>query len=295
MFGFLNLHKPLGCTSHDCVAQIRRLAQTRRVGHGGTLDPLASGVLPLAIGQATRLLPYLPKTKSYQGVIRFGLTTTTDDLAGEILQQHPTKDLSLAQIQSHLPEFLGRILQTPPQYSAIQKGGQRLYALARAGIAVAVPSRWVDIFSLNILEWRPGEPAELAIDITCGEGTYIRSLARDWGQKVGTGATLAKLVRTLAGGMSLEQSWQLASLREQPDDLSRALIMPNEALAHLPQILLTEPESKRWFYGQRLLVEPQHPGLRVVMNKGGSCMGIGEIRPDTESRVLHPQVVLNTL
>jgi tRNA pseudouridine55 synthase len=293
LFGFLNLHKPLGCTSHDCVAQIRRLAQTRRVGHGGTLDPLASGVLPLAIGQATRLLPYLPKTKSYHGVIRFGLTTTTDDLAGEILQQHPTKDLSLAEIQSHLPEFLGRVLQIPPQYSAIQKNGQRLYALARAGMAVAVPPRWVDIFSLNILEWRPGEPAELEMEITCGEGTYIRSLARDWGQKVGTGATLAKLVRTLAAGMSLEQSWQLASLREQPDDLSRALIMPAQALAHLTQICLAEPELKRWFYGQRLLVEPQPPGLRVVMNEDGSCVGIGEIRLDTESKVLHPQVVLH--
>lgn len=292
MFGFLNLHKPLHCTSHDCVAQLRRLAKTRRVGHGGTLDPLASGVLPLAIGQATRLLPYLPKSKAYQGVIRFGSITTTDDLAGDILQEHSTEHLSLAEVQHYLPQFLGTITQVPPQYSAIQRQGQRLYDLARAGITLDVPSRQVAVFSVEILDWRPGSSAELELSIVCGEGTYIRAIARDWGQKVGTGATLAKLTRTLSGGMTLERSWDLETLIQGPETLGQALMSPDQALAHLPRICLTTTEVSRWFYGQRLPVTQQQPGFWMVTDEADSCLGIGEIRLGIETSVLHPQVVL---
>ncbi|MBD0336189.1 MAG: tRNA pseudouridine(55) synthase TruB, partial [Cyanobacteria bacterium Co-bin13] len=141
MQGFLNLNKPAGLTSHDCVARVRRLLQTKKVGHGGTLDPAAQGVLPIAVGRATRLLPYLASGKAYQAVIRFGLITATDDLEGDILHQQPAPDLSLAQIQAVLPQFLGQIEQVPPRYSAIQVDGQRLYDLARKGQAVEAPLR----------------------------------------------------------------------------------------------------------------------------------------------------------
>ncbi|MGA1623992.1 MAG: tRNA pseudouridine(55) synthase TruB, partial [Synechocystis sp.] len=200
MFGFLNLNKPLQWTSHDCVGKVRRLLKTRKVGHGGTLDPLASGVLPIAVGKATRLLPYLPTAKRYKALVRFGVRTDSDDLAGNIIEEQSASSLTLAAIEAELPHFFGKIHQIPPQYSAIQVGGKRLYELARAGIACEVPSREVEIFKLQILDWRSGDKPELTLMVDCGEGTYIRALARDLGDRLGLGATLAGLERQLSGG-----------------------------------------------------------------------------------------------
>ncbi|MEN9248365.1 MAG: tRNA pseudouridine(55) synthase TruB, partial [Gloeomargarita sp. GMQP_bins_69] len=143
MDGFLNLYKPAGWTSHDCVAKVRRLLGERRVGHGGTLDPWAMGVLPIAIGRATRLVNFLPPEKRYRARIRFGVQTTTDDLAGEIVTQRPVPDLTLAMVQGVLPEFVGVITQKPPAFSAVHIQGQRAYDLARQGQAVEMPDRRV--------------------------------------------------------------------------------------------------------------------------------------------------------
>ncbi|MGL5035536.1 MAG: tRNA pseudouridine(55) synthase TruB, partial [Microcystaceae cyanobacterium] len=154
MFGFINLNKPLSWTSHDCVAQVRRLLKIRKVGHGGTLDPLATGVLPIAVGKVTRLLSYLPTRKAYRATVRFGIQTTTDDLEGEIIRNAIASDLTLEQIEPHLGQFLGTITQIPPQYSAIHRDGKRLYDLARQGKVVEVPSRLVEIFKVEILDWR---------------------------------------------------------------------------------------------------------------------------------------------
>ncbi|MEO0491687.1 MAG: tRNA pseudouridine(55) synthase TruB, partial [Cyanobacteria bacterium J06659_2] len=129
--GFLNLNKPLGWTSHDCVARLRRLLNMKKIGHAGTLDPLATGVLPIAVGRATRLLQYLPKQKAYRATIRFGITTTTDDLEGDILTQQPATQLTRQQVEAVLGQFVGMIRQKPPMYSAIQVKGKRLYELAR--------------------------------------------------------------------------------------------------------------------------------------------------------------------
>lgn len=133
MNGFLNLNKPFGLTSHDCVARVRRLLHLKRVGHGGTLDPAAIGVLPIALGRATRLLQYLSHDKAYRATVRFGVRTATDDMAGEVLAADPCPQLTLPEVQKFLPQFLGKIQQIPPSYSAIQVGGKRLYELARAG------------------------------------------------------------------------------------------------------------------------------------------------------------------
>ncbi len=143
MQGFLNLNKPFGWTSHDCVARVRKLLRLKRVGHAGTLDPAATGVLPIAFGKATRLLEYLPGTKAYQATIRFGVRTTTDDLQGEIITSAPCPNLSLAAVKTVLPQFEGKIEQIPPSYSAIQVDGKRLYDLARRGEKVEVPVRTV--------------------------------------------------------------------------------------------------------------------------------------------------------
>jgi len=155
--GFVNLNKPGGLTSHDCVARLRKLLRLKRIGHGGTLDPAATGVLPIALGKATRLLQYLSHEKAYRARIRFGITTSTDDLEGEILTQRDASDLTLAEVQTALPQFVGKIEQIPPSYSAIQVGGKRLYELARAGQLVEAPLRQVEVHQIQILDWHPGE------------------------------------------------------------------------------------------------------------------------------------------
>lgn len=249
--GFLNLHKPLGITSHDCVSQVRRILKTKRVGHGGTLDPQADGVLPIAVGKATRLLQFLPSDKVYQGTVKFGLVTNTDDLAGEVIARTDASHLTLEQIEKFLPDFLGKIKQIPPSFSAIHVGGKRLYDLARQGQTVEIPERLVEIFSLRIIDWRPGDFPELDLDIACGAGTYIRAIARDLGEKLGTGGTLAKLTRSKSAGFALADSVTLEDLAEQVQAGNFAGISPTMALSHLPAIALAEEQAKKWGQGQR--------------------------------------------
>lgn len=260
MQGFLNLNKPAGLTSHDCVARVRRLLRQKRVGHGGTLDPAATGVLPIAVGKATRLLQYLSHQKAYRATVRLGIVTTTDDLEGEVIRQTSAAELTLAQIEPVLPQFIGQIEQIPPSYSAIQVGGKRLYDLARSGQMVTAPARTVVVHQIAVLDWRSGEFPELDLAIDCGPGTYIRSIARDLGAALGCGGTLAGLVRTTSSGFTLSRSLSLEQVAEQVEGDRLQLIPPQIALAHLPVIGLTQPQIKLWQQGQRLdwqqLVEP---------------------------------------
>lgn len=252
MQGFLNLNKPAGLTSHDCVARARRLLRLKRVGHGGTLDPAATGVLPIAVGRATRLLQYLSHEKAYRAKIRFGITTTTDDLVGEILTQTAAPELTLDQIQQKLSLFEGKIQQIPPSFSAIQVGGKRLYELARAGEAVEAPVRTVEIDQIEVLGWQPGEFPELEVVIACGTGTYIRSIARDLGAALGTGGTLSALTRTASSGFLLADSLTLETVSEQLESGTFCLTLPSVALPHLPRLILPDDQVKRWKQGQRI-------------------------------------------
>jgi tRNA pseudouridine55 synthase len=290
MDGFLNLNKPAGFTSHDCVARVRRILKTKKVGHGGTLDPLATGVLPIAIGKATRLLPYLPTAKAYRAVIRLGVSTTTDDLEGEILASPGAPDLLLPAIAQALPSFIGEITQIPPIYSAIQVNGQRLYQLARAGETVVVPARIVSVQSIDIRHWQPGEFPELTVDIACGGGTYIRSIARDLGVAVGTVATLANLIRTKSCNLELAQSISLTDLEQATDFQPTA---PLIALAHLPQVNLSNVELVDWFQGRAILGSsplPLPPAVPIcVTAEFAIVVGIGIIN---EQQQLWPKVVL---
>ena len=255
MQGFLNLNKSAGFTSHDCVARLRKLLHLKRIGHGGTLDPAATGVLPIALGKATRLLQYLPQAKAYQARIRFGVTTSTDDLEGEVLTQANAAHLTLAQIEAALPQFVGSIAQIPPSYSAIQVGGKRLYELARAGQLVEAPLRQVEVQQIQVLGWHPGEFPELDLAIACGGGTYIRSIARDLGAALETGGTLAGLIRTHSSGFDLAESLTLEALAEQLEAGSFTPIAPTIALP-LPIVTLpaalSEALTQRWRQGQRL-------------------------------------------
>ncbi|BFM41332.1 tRNA pseudouridine(55) synthase TruB [Synechocystis sp. LKSZ1] len=291
MFGFLNLNKPLHWTSHDCVAKVRRLLREKRVGHGGTLDPLASGVLPIAVGRATRLLNYLPTRKVYRAKIRFGLQTSTDDLAGTILQDTNASGLSLQAVEAQLPSFLGQITQIPPQYSAIQVNGQRLYDLARAGKMVEVPSRQVEVFALDVLDWQGGQAPELTLQVACGEGTYIRAIARDLGQALGVGGTLAGLERLESGGMRLDQGITLEQLAdsENPENLLQSAVT---VLAHLPQHHLGEQETRFWFQGKSLPLSSPIEPTYLMLDDQGNCVGIGHRRETESGWFLQPKVVL---
>jgi tRNA pseudouridine55 synthase len=295
MLGFLNLNKPKDWTSHDCVAKVRRLLKIRKVGHGGTLDPLATGVLPIAVGKATRLISYLPHRKAYQAKVRFGIQTATDDLEGEILKTCSASALTLDKITPYLPEFLGIIEQIPPQYSAIQRDGKRLYDLARQGKMVEVPSRRVEIFDIQVLGWQAGEFPELDLSIRCGEGTYIRAIARDLGDLLGVGATLAGLIRTESGGMELKNSITLEEVAERVESQDFALTSPQTVLTDLPKIILDAETAQRWSQGQKIIVtegeERLNQSLRVL-KEDENLLGIGEIIEIETIQRLMPKVVL---
>lgn len=289
MLGFLNLHKPQGMTSHDCVGRVRRICGLKRVGHGGTLDPLATGVLPIALGPATRLLPYLPEQKAYQARIRFGITTTTDDLAGDILTERAADHLSRMDIEQALSTFLGLIEQRPPAYSAIQVKGQRLYDLARQGQMVSAPIRNVEIMDIQVLAWQPSEQPEVEVAIACGPGTYIRSIARDLGEVLGTGATLAQLTRTLSCGFALADSLTFKALEQQVNQGTFTPIAPSFSLQQ-PILTLPPAEAQRFCWGQKLPQGAIPNGIVQVQDTGDRFLGMGEVIDG----LLKPKVVLAT-
>jgi tRNA pseudouridine55 synthase len=302
--GFLNLNKPAGMTSHDCVGRVRRLLKLKRVGHGGTLDPAVTGVLPIALGKATRLLQFLEHHKAYRGTIRFGLTTATDDLEGEILTSQPVPELSLEKVQAVLPNFLGKIEQFPPNFSAIQVGGKRLYELARKGEIVEVAARNVEVFRLDILDWRSGDFPELDLDIACGAGTYIRAIARDLGAMLNVGGTLATLTRTESNGFAIAESLTFAELEMQLEEHKFSPILPAQVLRHIGTIVLSPEYAKRWFQGQRLpIVEimentkvEKNPSIPTssplqVYDEDGQFLGIGQVVNSDTTSILAPQIV----
>jgi tRNA pseudouridine55 synthase len=296
--GFLNLYKPTGWTSHDCVAKVRRLLNLKKVGHGGTLDPEASGVLPMALGRATRLLQFLPSDKAYRAVIRFGLTTTTDDLAGDILTSQFAGNLTEAEATAPLADFIGTLEQIPPRYSAVQVQGQRLYDLARQGKDFEVPKRTVTVYHIAPVAWQPGDFPELTVDITCGAGTYIRSVARDLGGVLGVGATLASLERTKSSGFTQETSQTLEQLATAVAAGTFVPIAPETALRHLPCLTLAPEAARRWQQGQKILYplengEERSPHYQVY---GPDNLFLGvtawAIDPDIQVTRLLPKVVL---
>jgi tRNA pseudouridine55 synthase len=291
MHGVLVVAKPAGPTSHDVVALVRRLASTRRIGHGGTLDPFASGVLPLFLGAATRLVEYhLGDDKSYRATVCFGATSTTDDLDGELTPVTPTTGsgaLARAAVEDALREFLGSQLQQPPVYSAVQVGGRRAYAMARAGESPELPPRRVELRRLDLVEWDDRDPERpiAIVDVVCSAGTYIRALARDLGARLGTGAYLGALARSASGPFRIEDAHALDAIRDAaaadgPDGV-RALLLPADVgLETLPTVALTGDEIVDATQGR--FVRPA-AGLRGteegtplrLVDAGGAIIGIG--------------------
>lgn len=290
MDGILVLAKPPGPTSHDMVALVRRLSGTRRVGHGGTLDPFASGVLPIFLGRATRVVEYhLAAVKRYRATICFGASSTTDDLEGELTPASgPAPDRQA--VETALAGFRGPISQRPPDYSAIKVAGRRAYAMARAGEAPDLAPRIVTIHELTMLTWDGSDPARpvATIDVACSAGTYIRALARDLGAAVGSAAYLGALMRTASGTFRQENAVGLDVVREaaaRDADAFRALLRPvDDGLDAFPELALTPAEVDAVSRGQ--FVRPSHglprglepEELLRLVDESGALVAIGRVQ-----------------
>ena len=238
--GFLNINKPCGPSSHDIISQLRRITGIRRIGHTGTLDPLATGVLPVCIGRATRLSEYLfGADKRYRAWIRLGESTNTYDSEGESLVRADCSHVTRVDIEVTLALFLGEVCQTVPRFSAVKRGGRKLYEMARKGEEFTPPSRTVQIHELHLLAW---QPPDLNLDILCSAGTYIRSLAHDIGQQLAVGAHLTALERVTSGFFHLVNAIPPEYLERSPD-WTAALIPPHLPFAAWLQLDLTVEES----------------------------------------------------
>ncbi len=254
--GILNLDKPKELTSHDVVARVRRLVGHRQVGHAGTLDPMATGVLVVCLGKATRLIEYLADhRKIYRATVRFGTVTDTWDAEGQVVESHNSDEVTLEVIERALPSFRGVIEQTPPMYSALKRGGQPLYKLARKGLTVEREPRRVEIHDLRIMDWRP---PELFLWIECSKGTYVRALAYDLGRAVGVGGYLSALTRLAVGGFRLEEAISLEALEAgNPSGLWQRHILPLQAaLGNMPGCTITDESTiQRISRGQEVALD----------------------------------------
>ncbi len=241
IFGLLNIHKPPGRSSRWVVNRVNRITGVDKIGHAGTLDPLATGVLLMALGPATRLIEYLQAgTKVYQADIYLGVSTSTYDAEGEVISTLPVPLLNRSDLEQALARFVGEIEQQPPAFSALKVGGVAAYRKARRGQAVELPSRRVRIEQIELLGW---QSPVLTVRVTCAPGAYIRSLACDLGQALGCGAHLTGLVRQASGHFRLEDSVHLETLAAA-DDWQRFLLPPDQAVLHLTPVYLDEGRTQ---------------------------------------------------
>ena len=268
MDGVLNIYKHPGPTSHDIVDMARMALNMKKIGHAGTLDPLAEGVLLLCIGKATRISDYLSELpKEYLAEITFGITTSTYDAEGEITSKCD-KEVFEEEVREVLKEFIGEIDQVPPPSSAIRYKGKRLYEYAREGIPVEPPSRRVTIYSFELLEFNKAERKGI-FRINCSKGTYIRALARDIGERIGTGAYLSKLTRTKVGPFSAEEAFPASELKRENISLIKEKIIPLvDALPHFPLFVVDHKQALRISTGASLSIKrnlfPLGKHIRVV-------------------------------
>ena len=262
MFGFLNIYKPQGKTSHDIVAILRRITKIKQIGHTGTLDPFAEGVLPICIGKSTRLIEYLDDDKAYIGTVQFGSATTTYDIEGEI-SKTSDKKITIEDLEQILSQFRGEIEQIPPIYSAIKINGKKLYEYARKGETVDIKSRKVNISKLEIVNFnKENQTAELLIE--CSKGTYIRSIANDIGEALNCYGHLIKLVRIKAGKFSLKDTKKLEEL-ETIEEIEKNLIYPLEYL-NFPKYELNETEKEKVSHGMSIEINASDGLITLIQN-----------------------------
>lgn len=266
--GILIIDKPADWTSMDVCAKLRGILKERRIGHGGTLDPMATGVLPVFVGQATRAVEFAENgEKEYVAGLRLGLTTDTQDSTGQVLETSPVS-VDRGELEAILPRFTGPLEQIPPMYSAVKIGGQKLYELARKGREVERKPRPITIFSLEVLEQI--SPTDYVLRVRCSKGTYVRTLCHDIGQALGCGGCMSSLRRTMAAGFTLDQAVTLDQAQEQGE----ALLLPTDSLfSHYPIFLLkSERAEKRVRNGNPLSVSSLTDGTYRVYSQQGEFL-----------------------
>jgi len=289
LHGLLVIDKPAGITSHDVVSAVRRLLHIQRVGHGGTLDPMATGVLVVLIGAATRLSQFVVgHDKRYEAVIRLGISTTTYDAEGEVTGRRAVA-VDEGEIHHALSHFEGEIAQVPPMYAAIKVDGRKLYDLARKGQEIAREPRPVTIHALHVVQWAP---PDLHIDVTCSAGTYIRSLAHDLGESLGCGAHLSRLRRTRSGPFSIDLSCSLDHLREHAErrTLSEVILPPAAALQGMALVRLDPEQERDMRHGKQLAL--QTPEAASFLQARDAQDGLIGVLARAEGNTWQPRIVL---
>jgi tRNA pseudouridine55 synthase len=283
--GVIVVNKPGGMTSHDVVSRIRRIYGTKRVGHTGTLDPLATGVLVICLGQATRIVEYLTATrKEYRATVVFGTTTDSEDATGTVLSETAASHLTEADVQGVLPQFRGSILQTPPMVSALHHEGKRLYELARQGIEVERQARPVEITRLELTSFTPGSKAQAEIEVECSTGTYIRTICADLGKALGVGGMMSSLLRTQVGAFTLSEANTLQQLEnmKMEDRLNETVRTISDALPDWPRAILISSDIDRIAHGQAVcMAEGQaanEDGNVLLLDEAGTSLGIARIK-----------------
>ena len=275
LHGYLVIDKPGGWTSFDVVARARRILGEKRIGHAGTLDPAATGVLPLAVGAATKTLEFLTDaSKTYLAEITFGIETDSQDIEGRVTRISDASTLTADRVTAALHQMLGPQEQIPPMHSAIKIGGQKLYELARRGEEIARPPRPVTFYTLELCAWHPPVATVL---IDCSKGTYIRSLARDLGESLGTGAYLSNLVRTRSGPFTLDDAITIAELEELPWPWiwPEVAMHPDVPVQAWPALVLDDLAATRWQQGATIPAHDGAAGLIRAYDEAGRWLGTG--------------------
>ena len=278
--GLLILDKAPGATSNKCLQRVKHLLGAAKAGHTGSLDPLASGVLPLCFGEATKVSQFLlDSDKVYVATLRLGVTTTTADSEGTVLQTCEVPAFTREQVEQALQRFRGRILQTAPAYSALKQDGVPLYKLARAGARIEPKVREVEIHTLELLSW---QHPDLELEVHCSKGTYVRTLAEDIGNALGVGAHLTALRRTRAGPFTLADSLTFVQMQAlaEAQTLEARLTRMDTAIGDLPALSLDQKQTQLLRQGQAVLLEPGHSLSNVRVYCGTEFIGIGELNAD---------------
>ncbi len=293
--GVLNCDKPAGWTSFDVIRKLRRALGMKKMGHTGSLDPIATGVLVICLGRATRLVELLMTAeKGYHAWILFGAATDTYDADGKVTDEAELPSNLREAVEAILPQFRGEIMQSPPPYSAAKVGGERLYKLARQGRPVHVPPRKVNVFSIELLSV---EGAKAEFLISCSKGTYVRAMANDMGRLIGCGAHLAGLVRSRNGVFTVEEALKVdLPLEELREVALEKLVQPEHSLTYLGKCQISGEDYTRYLHGIAVTLGERHPVgtlLRVFGPKG--FVGVGQVEPGPGGAVVQPKTTLVTL